>query len=35
MAIGQDAECRTLTEAVKLFAERRVFLDGHRTVIFN
>ena len=34
MAIGQDAECRTLTEAVKLFAERRVFLDGHRTVIF-
>jgi len=35
MAVGQDEESRTLTEAVKLFAERRVFVDGHRTVIFR
>ncbi|MEL4358076.1 MULTISPECIES: formyltetrahydrofolate deformylase [unclassified Luteococcus] len=35
VAIGQDEESRTLTEAVKLFAEKRVFLDGHRTVIFH
>lgn len=34
-SIGQDEESRTLTEAVKLFAERRVFLDGHRTIIFR
>lgn len=33
--IGQDEESRTLSEAVKLFAERRVFLDGARTVILN
>ncbi|MDO5500793.1 MAG: formyltetrahydrofolate deformylase [Propionibacteriaceae bacterium] len=33
--IGQDAESRTLTEAVKLFAEHRVLLDGARTVIFH
>lgn len=31
--IGQDEESRTLSEAVRLFAERRVFLDGVRTVI--
>ena len=35
MATGQDEESRTLTEAVKLFAEKRVFLDGTRTVIFR
>ena len=35
MAIGQDTESRTLTEAVRLYAERRVFLDGRRTVIFD
>ncbi|GAA1389187.1 formyltetrahydrofolate deformylase [Luteococcus peritonei] len=35
MATGQDEESRTLTEAVKLFAEKRVFLDGARTVIFR
>lgn len=33
--IGQDEESRTLTEAVGLFAERRVLLDGARTVIFR
>ncbi|GAB3699817.1 formyltetrahydrofolate deformylase [Mariniluteicoccus flavus] len=35
MAIGQDEESRTLTAAVKLFAEHRVLLDGHRTIIFR
>ncbi|MEL4505162.1 formyltetrahydrofolate deformylase [Luteococcus sp. H138] len=35
VAIGQDEESRTLTEAVKLFAEKRVFLDERRTVIFR
>ena len=35
MAIGQEQESRTLTEAVKLFAEHRVLLDGARTVIFR
>jgi len=34
MAIGQDQESATLREAVRLFAEHRVFLDGSRTVIF-
>ena len=35
VAIGQREESRTLTEAVKLFAEHRVLLDGQRTVIFR
>ncbi len=35
MALGQDEESRTLTEAVKLFAEHRVFTDGQRTIIFR
>jgi formyltetrahydrofolate deformylase len=33
--MGQEQESRTLTEAVKLFAEHRVLLDGGRTVIFR
>lgn len=35
VAIGQDVESRTLTEAVKLFAEHRVLQDGARTIIFR
>jgi formyltetrahydrofolate deformylase len=35
MAIGQDEESRTLSQAVKWFAERRVLLDQHRTIIFR
>lgn len=35
VAAGQDQESRTLTEAVKLFAEHRVLLDDSRTVIFS
>ncbi|MEO7148221.1 MAG: formyltetrahydrofolate deformylase [Terrimesophilobacter sp.] len=34
-AIGQDEESRTLTQAVKWFAENRVLLDGQRTIIFK
>jgi formyltetrahydrofolate deformylase len=34
-AIGQDEESRTLTQAVKWFAEDRVLLDGVRTIIFR
>jgi formyltetrahydrofolate deformylase len=35
VAIGQDEESRTLTTAVKWFAEHRVLLDGARTIIFK
>jgi len=35
MAIGQDEESRTLTQAVKWYAEHRVLLDGQRTIIFR
>ncbi len=35
IAIGQDEESRTLTQAVKWLAEDRVLLDGVRTIIFR
>ena len=35
VAIGQDEESRTLTQAVRWFAESRVLLDGARTIIFR
>ena len=35
MSIGQDEESRTLTQAVKWFAENRVLRDGARTIIFK
>jgi formyltetrahydrofolate deformylase len=35
VAIGQDEESRTLTQAVKWVAEGRVLLDGARTIIFR
>ena len=35
VAIGQEQESRTLTDAVKLFAEHRIMTDGQRTVIFR
>ena len=35
MAIGQDEESRTLTQAVKWFAENRVLRDVARTIIFK
>ncbi len=34
-SIGQVLESQTLTAAVKLLAEKRIFLDGIRTVIFR
>lgn len=35
VSIGQDVESKTLTQAVRWYAEHRVLLDGDRTVIFN
>uniref|UniRef100_UPI00351EC8B5 formyltetrahydrofolate deformylase n=1 Tax=Microcella sp. TaxID=1913979 RepID=UPI00351EC8B5 len=35
VAIGQDEESRTLSQAVTWFAEDRVLLDGRRTIIFK
>ena len=34
-ALGQEQESRTLSEAVRLFTQHRVFLDGGRTVVFR
>ena len=34
-AIGQDEESRTLSQAVRWFAEHRILLDGARTIIFR
>lgn len=33
--IGQDEESRTLSQAVRWFAEHRILLDGRRTIIFK
>ncbi len=33
--IGQDEESRTLTQAVRWFAEHRVLQDGRRTIVFR
>ena len=35
VSIGQDVESKTLTQAVRWFAERRILQDGARTIIFN
>jgi len=35
VAIGQDEESRTLTQAVQWLSEHRVLLDGARTIIFR
>lgn len=35
VAIGQDEESRTLTQAVRWFAEHRILQDGIRTIIFK
>lgn len=35
VAIGRDVECRTLATAVKLHIDKRVFLNGIRTVVFS
>lgn len=33
LAVGRDVECVTLARAVKAFVERRVFINGDRTVV--
>ena len=33
--IGPDAESKTLTQAIRWFAQHRVLLDGQRTIIFR
>jgi formyltetrahydrofolate deformylase len=35
IALGQDVERRTLAQAVRWHAERRVLIDGRRTVVFQ
>jgi formyltetrahydrofolate deformylase len=35
MRIGQDEESRTLSQAVRWYAEHRIVLDGVRTIIFK
>jgi formyltetrahydrofolate deformylase len=35
VAMGQDVESKTLTQAVRWFAEHRVLLDNERTIIFH
>lgn len=35
VALGQDVESKTLTQAIKWFAEHRVLPDGDRTIIFS
>lgn len=35
VALGQDVERRVLAQAVSWHCERRVLLNGHRTVVFN
>ncbi|QWC84690.1 formyltetrahydrofolate deformylase [Nocardioidaceae bacterium] len=35
VAIGRDTECQALARAVRWHAERRVLLDGSRTVVFR
>lgn len=34
ISVGQDIESRTLATAVQWYAEHRVLLDGHRSVVF-
>jgi len=35
LATGRDVECITLARAVKAFVERRVFINGERTVVLR
>ncbi len=34
-SVGRDVECRALARAVRYHVERRVFLNGQKTVIFR
>ncbi len=33
--LGQDVERRALARAVRWHAERRILLNGHRTIVFR
>ncbi|MEG2900792.1 MAG: formyltetrahydrofolate deformylase, partial [Massilia sp.] len=33
--VGRDNECLALATAVKFHIERRVFVDGNKTVVFR
>jgi len=35
LATGRDVECLALARAVKLFVERRIFINGNRTVVLQ
>ena len=35
VAVGRDVECQVLARAVKYDVERRVFLNGAKTVVFR
>ncbi|ONK13628.1 formyltetrahydrofolate deformylase [Streptomyces sp. MP131-18] len=35
VAVGRDVECQALARAVKWHSERRVLINGHRTVVFG
>jgi len=35
LTTGRDVECITLARAVKAFVERRVFINGDRTVVLR
>ncbi|WP_316251825.1 formyltransferase family protein [Paraburkholderia sp. UCT31] len=35
LTTGRDVECITLARAVKAFVERRVFINGERTVVLR
>ena len=35
IAIGRDIEARVLAQAVRLHIERRIILNGHKTVVFG
>ena len=34
-AVGRDVECLVLSRAVRWHVERRVLMNGHRTVVFR
>jgi formyltetrahydrofolate deformylase len=35
IAVGRDLECQALSRAVRWHAERRVLLNGSRTIVFR
>jgi formyltetrahydrofolate deformylase len=35
IAVGRDLECQALSRAVRWYAERRILLNGVRTIVFR